>query len=69
MLRSWAVHVIAALLCGWRQCCKILLLLLPGAHAPQVLADIIRACWDQDPKKRPSFEEVLRLLKDAAKAC
>jgi hypothetical protein len=33
-----------------------------------LLQDIITKCWDAEPSARPSFEKVLDLLKDAAKA-
>ena len=33
---------------------------------PKVLSDISKVCWDQDPVKRPSFEKLLSLLKEAS---
>mmetsp|Transcript_9618 Transcript_9618/g.23858 ORF Transcript_9618/g.23858 Transcript_9618/m.23858 type:complete len:304 (-) Transcript_9618:391-1302(-) len=35
---------------------------------PRPLQDIITKCWDADPNARPSFDKVLDLLRDAAKA-
>lgn len=32
---------------------------------PRPLADIIKACWDQDPKKRPSFQKLIDQLNNA----
>ncbi|MEW5302152.1 MAG: hypothetical protein WDW36_004960 [Sanguina aurantia] len=34
---------------------------------PKVVENIIKRCWDADPTKRPSFERVLELLKEAAR--
>jgi serine/threonine protein kinase len=32
---------------------------------PQCLCDLIEQCWEKDPAKRPSFVQVLEMLKDA----
>ena len=31
----------------------------------QQLHDLIRLCWNQDPAERPSFTEIIKILKDA----
>ena len=31
----------------------------------QQLQDLIRLCWNQDPAERPSFTEIIKILKDA----
>ena len=28
----------------------------------QVLRDLVERCWHQDPAKRPSFEEIVKIL-------
>lgn len=28
----------------------------------QVLRDLVERCWHQDPAKRPSFEEIVKVL-------
>ena len=32
-------------------------------HRPEALSTLIRRCWDENPKSRPEFQEVLRELK------
>ena len=34
------------------------------SEAPEELQNLIRACWQQDPKKRPRIEEILGLLEN-----
>lgn len=33
---------------------------------PETLAKLMRACWDQDPKKRPTMSEVVAALEPLA---
>lgn len=33
---------------------------------PRPIEDLIKACWDQDPAKRPAADRLLDLLKDVA---
>ena len=39
---------------------------IPG-HWPHQLVRMITRCWDQDPELRPSFTEVLAMLRDMQK--
>lgn len=70
---SWSALHVARFVCAHRvaSCCHRLKVhetwkhVLHTCTAPQ---DIITKCWVADPAARPSFEKVLDLLKDAAKA-
>jgi serine/threonine protein kinase len=37
----------------------------PLKGIPQCLADLMEQCWGKDPQRRPSFVQVLEMLKDA----
>ena len=37
-------------------------------YVTQQLQDLVRACWDQDPAKRPSFADIVPLTKSIRKA-
>jgi len=34
-------------------------LALPKSGVPSVLLSLIQRCWDSDPEKRPSFENII----------
>jgi len=36
-------------------------------HIPAVLHALMKSCWDPDPSKRPSFNEIVQLLESARK--
>lgn len=36
------------------------------AEAPQLVADLVRACLDVDPAKRPSMEDIIAALQVSA---
>jgi len=42
---------------------------VPPADTPQSLAQLMKKCWDPDPKVRPSFEEVITSLDEILIEC
>jgi hypothetical protein len=34
-------------------------------HIPEILTRLMRACWDVDPAKRPSFSTIIFLIEEA----
>ena len=38
-------------------------------EAPDDFVKLMKVCWDIDPKKRPTFDELFVQLKDALKLC
>lgn len=34
-------------------------------HIPEILTRLMRACWDMDPAKRPSFSTIIFLIEEA----
>lgn len=37
-------------------------------HIPEILMRLMRACWDVDPTKRPSFSTIIFLIEEARNA-
>ena len=33
--------------------------------SPVVLAELMKACWKQEPSERPNFAEIIKIIKDS----